>query len=509
MSLMNTMKNTFQVSLKLAWRGATYRKMRTLLLCCGFGLGVGVMITLLAVGEAMVSQAGKESLVGGGDITVLPDGIDVEVLRTGGLGGLFFSVPNARFLYQQILSSPRNADVLGNVAPQLEGKLLYVTSNGVSYTVRATGELPSASRELGSLPRIVAGEWVDDSADSRWRTPTRAELDHDIDHFHLPQKGMSNPESWGEWHYFNVLSSDGSRWAFISYIIGGDVRGTEWGGQVLVTLHQRGRPPRRFSTSTSRENVRFSTSDANLQIGQSSVTVMDNGDYRVHAVVSPEVGADAPLKVDLTVSPDARAYFPGATIASGDFVSGYAVAALRASATGTICVASRCEGYESAQSYHDHNWGGWRAVTWDWGSTRAGEYTLLYGRVVPGDGAGSSAPLFVYVTDSSGFLSLFRPQEVSYIDSASVTSAGETIRVPSSIRLFDTRDGDTLDVSIVVDDAVVSDTRKNLAQRGESTLPRDLRNPWFVQMAGEATIRGRIRGKHIRGEGRGFFETYR
>lgn len=84
-----------QLSRLLAWRNATWRPWRTLMLCAGFGVGVGVMIVLLAVGEAMVSQASQERLVGGGDVTVLPEGIDIEVLTTGGLGGLFFSVPNA------------------------------------------------------------------------------------------------------------------------------------------------------------------------------------------------------------------------------------------------------------------------------------------------------------------------------------------------------------------------------------------------------------------------------
>ena len=498
-----------QVSLLLAWRGAMFRKTRTLLLCCGFGLGVGVMITLLAVGEAMVSQAGKENLVGGGEITVLPDGIDVEVLRTGGLGGLFFSVPNARFLYQQILASPRNSDVLGVVAPQIEGKLLYLYTGDASHTVRATGELPSTSRELGSLPSITAGEWIDDDGDRRWRSPTRSELDHDIDHFHLPPTGMENADSWGEWHYFNVLSTDGARWAFISYIIGGDIRAGEWGAQVLITLHERGMPPRRFSTNMVRDSVRFSTRDANVSIGSSTVEVLKSGEYHLHADARQEAGAGQALSLDLTVTPDERAYFPGATISTSDFVSGYAVAALRATATGSICVAQKCEQYSAAQSYHDHNWGGWRAVTWDWGSTRAGQYTILYGRVVSADGAGGNAPFFAYVTDSSGFVSLFRPKRITYVDGRTVSASGQSVRVPSSIELFDARDGDTLAISIAIDDAVVSDTRLDNAQRGQAKSVRELENPWFVQMAGEATVNGRVRGKHIEGRGRGFFETYR
>ncbi len=46
-------------------------------LLLGFSLGVGVMIVLLSVGEAMLEQSRDVSLVGGGEVTVLPQGIDV------------------------------------------------------------------------------------------------------------------------------------------------------------------------------------------------------------------------------------------------------------------------------------------------------------------------------------------------------------------------------------------------------------------------------------------------
>ncbi len=70
-------------------------------------MGVSVMIVLLSIGEAMVTQAKDERLVGGGDVTVLPEGIDIEVMKTGGLGGLYFSIANARWLYLQLLAAPR------------------------------------------------------------------------------------------------------------------------------------------------------------------------------------------------------------------------------------------------------------------------------------------------------------------------------------------------------------------------------------------------------------------
>src|SRR5690349_6407626 len=210
--------------LLLALRNLTHKPWRSALLFLGYGLGVSVMIVLLSIGEALITQARDERLVGGGSVTVLPEGLDVEVMKTGGLGGLFFSIPNARFVQQQLLASPRFAREVKAVAPQIEGKLLYVrVADGREFPVRAGGEVPSASRAVGAPTPVRSGTWEDDDADRRWMSPTMAELRHDMDHFHRPPPGLANPLSWGEWHYFNVLSPDRLRWTFISFIVAGDV----------------------------------------------------------------------------------------------------------------------------------------------------------------------------------------------------------------------------------------------------------------------------------------------
>jgi len=70
----------------IALRNVALRPWRSLFLLLGYSLGVAVMIVLLSIGEALLSQARQERLVGGGQLTLLPEGIDVEVLKTGGLG---------------------------------------------------------------------------------------------------------------------------------------------------------------------------------------------------------------------------------------------------------------------------------------------------------------------------------------------------------------------------------------------------------------------------------------
>jgi len=490
---------------QLAFRNISYRPWRSALLFFGYGVGVAVMIVLLSIGEAMLSQARNERLVGGGSITVLPEGLDVEVMKTGGIGGLFFSIDHASFLYRQLFASPRYRDEISAVAPQIEGRLLYLrTPDGHAYPVHASGEIPAATVAVGASPEIAAGKWENDEGDRRWVAPTPAELRHEIDHFHLPGDSIANRDTWAEWHYFNVLSEGGKRWAFISFIIGGDVTGPNWGGKVGITLREQNGGTRRFGATVDRSRVRFSTTDANLVFGDSHVTVLPNGDYEVHARAG---NAD----ISLVVHPAPFAYFPGVAMGSGGFVSGYTVPALRASASGTLCVGGQCEKLTDAQSYHDHNWGVWRGVTWDWGASRAGDYAFLHGRVFPPDSSASAPPVLVYLIDSLGFRAVFRPKLISYADSRTIRSGATILRVPASARFSDIRGDDTLKVDISIEDAIATDTRPQKVKQGQRGDPMGTERvrPYFIQMKGTARISGRIEGQPLSGTGTGFFETYR
>jgi hypothetical protein len=496
----------------MALRNFMLRPWRSLFLLLGYSLGVAVMIVLLSIGEALLTQARQERLVGGGQVTVLPEGIDVEVLKTGGLGGMFFSINHARFIYRQLLAAPRLAPWITAAAPQIDGKLLYARMpNGREIAVEATGEIPSLSRAVRGGADIASGVWEDDDLDRRWRDPTLAELRDDIDRFHLPTASARDDSTWGEWHYFNVLSNDQRRWAYVSLIVGGRVPAGPWGGQVLVTLHEEGGRSRRFVSAVPAKEVRFSTTRADLTIGASTVHVLPDGRYAVRARAREEKGTGT-VDVDLTLAPSPGAYFPGAALSSGEVVSGYVVPALRADADGTICVRAGspplgCEQFHRVQAYHDHNWGVWRGVSWEWGAARAGPFAILYGRVEPPDSVVASQPLFVYVVDSLGFLRVFRPRTIGYDDARRVAS--DPVAVPRTAELFDARGDDTLRVTLRVDDATITDTRRPLIERGDYMNARRIARPFFVQMKGVARLEGRISGQRIRAEGYGFFETYR
>lgn len=491
--------------LRLAFGGLRDRPWRTLFLLVGFGLGVGVMITLLAIGEAMVLQSKDEKLVGGGTISVLPEGLSLEVMKTGGVGGMFVNIPNARFVYRQVLASPRLASVVQAVAPQTDGQLLYVkTADGSEYPVRAMGEIPSATRAVGAGPKVLDGVWDDDQHDRRFLTPTPRELRAEIDRFHHAPTSLSaeERETWGEWHYFNVLRADAKQWAFITLAVGGDVPDGEWGAQVLITVHEAGKRERRFEALVPSSRVSLDTSTADLRVGDSEVRLLDDGRYRVQAKAR-EQGGLAEAAVDLIVTPEPAAYFPGANIGGESLVSGYAVPALRAVASGTLCVAGRCERYDGAPSYHDHNWGVWQDVTWEWGSARAGPYSLLYGRVMREGTSTVDEPLFVYLVDSLGFAGIFRPQRITYEEGREARVAGRTIRLPRRALLFDARGADTLRIELDIEDAAAT------PMRGRRSSAAGTGRRVFIQMKGRASLSGRLAGRTLGGAGTGFFESWR
>lgn len=126
--------------LTLAFRHLLVKKGRSLFLLLGYGLGVGVMIVLLSVGAAMLEQSRDVALVGGGEVTVLPQGIDVEAMRTGGVSGMFFGIDRARFLTRQLLGGPRHADLVRSVSPAIENKLVYLKFRGKLVAARAGGD---------------------------------------------------------------------------------------------------------------------------------------------------------------------------------------------------------------------------------------------------------------------------------------------------------------------------------------------------------------------------------
>ena len=187
--------------------------------------------------------------------------------------------------------------------------------------------------------------------------------------FHLPR----GPDStWGEWHYFNLV--DRPRRVVVHHLSGRgrlsrDPGRRRWGGRLLVT-HRRpdgrydrftadvpaaGGPPRHRRAPTSPS----ATSTVRQRDGIYHLQARAAGRRR-SAPARPRPAAAAQIATSLRSSSRDDA-----------FLSGYVVPALAAAASGPDLRRGPAAPWSrDAPAYHDHNWGVWRDVTWEWGAAR-------------------------------------------------------------------------------------------------------------------------------------------
>jgi len=470
----------------LALRHLLVRPGRALVLLGGYGLGVAVMIVLLSVGEAMLEQSRDVALVGGGDLVAIPQGLDLEGLRTGAITGLFHGIDRARFVSRQMVAGPRHAAMIQAASPVIEEKRLILRTADTTMLVRAGGEIPSRAAMMGAGLDVVAGAWTDAPADRAWFAPTPQQLYDELDRFHLPR---GRDTTWGEWHYVNVVVSE-QEWWYITLLVGGDVLGERWGGQVLVTRRRPDGGHDRFTATVPREEVRFDTTRADLVVGAASLVQRD-GQYRLELAVE---GA----RIALDVIPEPRRYFPPVELADDRFRSGYVVPALVATATGELCARGSCTQVTNAPAYHDHNWGTWSDVTWEWGMGHGREHALLYGGVrgpgSRGEVAGR-APFFLTLVDSLGVRQVYRFTDVVRHGRRDVPGSPGVL-APDSLAIVAVRGSDTLRVGIAILDATASRS----AAAGMERV--------FLQMRGRWGLEGTAAGVRITDAGMGFFETW-
>lgn len=482
--------------LRLVRRSLARRPWRSLLLLVGYALGVAVTVTLLSIGDALVDQSRDRRLVGGGDLAVIPRGLDLETLKTGGVTSLYFRIDQAPFLYRQVLAGARLEDRIRAAAPWIDDELLYLRGGDDPgpRPVSAAGRIPSRSAALGTRPELTAGSWSDLPADTRWTAPGDSALYAELDRFHLPPEAAGD-STWAEWHYFNLrLPGDGG-WLYLTYMIAGEVPDGRWGGRLLAARVRPPRNARAYEAEVPAGEVDFSTASPDLRLGEARVRLTGDGRYRLRARVPPaegETGEGAgaePLVLEATVVPAPGRYLPPVEASPGPFPSGYAVPVLRGSASGRLCDAAGCRRFEDAAAYHDHNWGTWRGVTWDWGQAQAGTYSLVYGRVLGPGGDASSAPGFAFLADSLGWLGAFS------IDTIAYPARG---REPSAVRLAASRGGDTLRLRARV---------RHLRSSAGDPSGGD-GGARFLQMEGAARLRGRVLDEPLEASGYGFYETW-
>ena len=453
--------------LRLATRSLSVRPIRTAVLACGFGLGIAVMAALLGVGDVILEQARSPELAGGGDMLVW---------------GAFGSIENAPF----VLSSVR---ALAPTASPSRKATLYLMNGDAPIPVVARGGVPSLERAVGDPETKNTAAWVDEPSDARWKHTDQAGVLRALDRFHAQPDLPEFAASWAEWLYFNGRTTDGRVRFYLTFLVGPATRRGFRSAGVRLQLDRDGHTTSYTARDEVDERVVLEKAP-DLDIAGSSVR-LDGQRYQI-ALHLPGMNGQ------LTLEPAVGRSLPPAVLRGArGWLSGYVVPALSATLSGSLKSGPGSADViafdAGATGYHDHNWGFWKDVRWQWGQVSGADLSFIYGRVFPPAdvAAADRIPGFLGVLDERGLVGV-----ATNVAIAEHRSGSEKDAAPSSIDVTAKGSGLDLKLTFSTDRSV----RTALGMTGGATD--------FLQLGGTYRVEGRAAGKPVGFTARGAAETF-
>jgi hypothetical protein len=355
------------VILRLAWRSLATHPVRSAVLAFGFGVGVSVMATLLGVGEVILDQARAPALRGGGDVVV-----------TGAAG----SVTSARYLLSSVLGTSPLKERVAAAAPSSRATL-YLVREGRVVPVRARAGIPSQERALEDRETAGAAAWEDTPLDARWAAVDPGDVLRSMDRFHPIPDVPARADSWAEWLYFNGRQGD-TRF-YLTFLVGPRGAGGKRMAAVRLQLERSGTRSS-YSQAHEIDEAEVLARAPELAVGSSHVR-LEGLRYRLTVDLPGErLAATAPRRargeIDLTAVPG-RSIPPIVVRGAAGWITGYVVPVMSGRLEGFLEVDGERLPLDGGAGYHDHNWGFWKDVTWQWGQVQHGDLSFVYGRVRP------------------------------------------------------------------------------------------------------------------------------
>lgn len=458
---------------RLALRTLAAHPVRTAVLAAGFGVGVSVMAILLGVAEVVLDQARAPELAGGGDVVVTGPGLQrLEAAR------LVLAGPLARepFASQVVAASPLN-----------RATLYLVGEDGSATSVEAQAGIPSLERRLGDKEVSAVAAWTDTEADRPWAARDPGDALRAIDAFHAIPDVPARTSSWAEWLYFNGRADDVR--FYLTFLVGPRTPDGRRSAGVRLQLERQGRMTSYSAGAVIDEAAVAKAPD--LTIGRNHVRLTG---LRYDIRLDLTSGTGERLTGDLVVEGEAGRQLPPIELAgAGGWRSGYVVPVMAGRSWGTLTAGRTRVAIERASGYHDHNWGFWQGVSWQWGQVQHGDLSFVYGRVFPPADAADPARV-------PGFLGAIGPRgPIGYATGVTITETdapggGEPVRVVI--------EGKSPSVTLTLDLAVRSIERNKLA--GPMATPMT-----FLQMRGEYNVTGTVAGQAVSFRAPGSAETFR
>jgi hypothetical protein len=454
---------------RLAVRSLTAHPIRSAVLAAGFGVGVAVMAILLGVAEIVLTQARSSELVGGGDV----------VIR------LASSVP-ARMVMSGVLQSSQLRTRIRAAGPSHTTEL-YLMRGNRGVRVDAHGGIPSIEKAMGDPEVVSHPEWHDTAADVAWTQTSPETVLRQIDRFHDVPNAPMWDDSWAEWLYFNGRARDAR--FYLTFMVG--PRAPDGGRPAGVRLQlDRGGAVENFSAS-----ARLTEADTkrapDLTIGGSQVR-LDGLRYVIDVDLRGENNRAARGRISIEASPG-RLVPPIEIGGAHGWRTGYVVPVMSGNLHGTFDVAGEQVSFDGGAGYHDHNWGFWRGVSWQWGQAQQGDLSLIYGRVFPPPEAADPdrIPGFVGALGPDGPLGYATNVRIEEMNDAN--GRPRTITVTGRSPLLDVR--------------MLFDVRSLVTTRMSQGVVSSGLN--FLQMRGQYTVTGHAGERDINFTAQGSAETFR
>jgi hypothetical protein len=458
---------------RLAFRSLTAHPVRSAVLAVGFGAGVAVMAILLGVAQIVLQQAQSPDLVGGGDV----------VIRVGR------QIP-ASLLLSGTLQAEALRSRIATAAPTQTADL-YLSSGGKRIRVAGRGGVPSLERALGDRETGGVEAWVDTEADRAWVHSSPAAALRDIDRFHPVPDVPAWADSWAEWLYFNGRGVDAR--FYLTFLVGPRTPDGRRAAGVRLQLQRNGRTEN-YGTSALLTDAEVASAP-DLTIGTSSVR-LEGQRYHVHLDLVGPGGTRAVGDVTLEGSPG-RLVPPIEMLGAKGWRTGYVVPVMAGALAGSLTLSQRSGAPEALSldgtGYHDHNWGFWKGVSWQWGQAQHDGLSIVYGRVFPPEEAADRdrLPGFVGVLGPDGPLGFATNVTIEETNSSDGRPTAITVRAL----------GTGLDLTLRFDVASAVTTKMS-----QGPLANDVN---FLQLQGRYTASGRAAGRSLDFTAPGAAETFR
>jgi hypothetical protein len=307
-----------------------------------------------------------------------------------------------------------------------------------------------------------------------------------MDRFHPIPKAPEFAASWAEWLYFNGRTADGRVRFYLTFMVGPSVGQGRRSAGVRLQLDRDGKTTT-YSGGGIVDEAQVLAAAPDLDIAGCQVR-LEGSRYRITLSLP---GAAAALVLD----PAPGQSLPPATITGArGWITGYTAPVLSGRVNGELTIGRDRVELADAAGYHDHNWGFWKGVRWQWGQVASGDLSFVYGRIVPPPDVADAerVPGFLGVLGAKGAL--------GFSTAVTVEESGEDRGVPQRITVRASGQALDLELAFTMDRSV----RTAMSMTAAPGSPTD-----FLQLGGEYRVKGTVGARAIDFTARGAAETFR